>query len=65
MHQCVIADYVHDMHCLAETVGCTPNPCQNGGICTSDGSMGFSCNCEGTGFTGPECTEGKLLVIFV
>lgn len=33
------------------------DPCQNGGTCTSDNSDdGFTCDCAGTGFTGPACT---------
>ena len=62
MRQSVIAGSAHDMYCFAETVGCIPNPCRNSGICRSVGSRGFSCNCDGTGFTGAECTEGAWLV---
>ena len=47
------------MHCLTGTVGCIPNPCKNGGICMSVGSTGYECVCEGTGFTGTECEEGR------
>jgi hypothetical protein len=33
---------------------CNPNPCCNGGICTSYASS-FICNCQ-SGFSGPTCT---------
>ena len=35
---------------------CTPNPCQNGGRCTS-GSLSFTCECA-EGFTGLTCDTG-------
>ena len=34
-------------------------PCLNGGVCT-DLVNGFSCGCEGTGFSGEECEIRKL-----
>jgi len=37
---------------------CDPNPCQNGGTCSPDGSS-FTCDCSGTGYSGPKC-EGCL-----
>jgi len=33
---------------------CDPNPCQNGGACTPDGSS-FTCDCSGTGYSGAKC----------
>ena len=33
---------------------CSPNPCQNDGICSSEGET-FLCNCTGTGFNGTKC----------
>ena len=37
---------------------CTPDSCSNGGQC-EDGHQTFTCNCEGTGFTGHRCQTGK------
>eukprot|EP00051_Salpingoeca_urceolata_P023612 m.403867 g.403867 ORF g.403867 m.403867 type:complete len:822 (-) comp20123_c1_seq2:123-2588(-) len=38
---------------------CEPtNPCDNGGTCINrgwDGARGHDCNCDGTGYTGPDC----------
>ena len=33
---------------------CEPNPCQNGGVCTSVGDNLYTCECEGL-FTGQNC----------
>ena len=33
---------------------CTPNPCQNGGICKQN-STEFTCDCDGTGYSGALC----------
>ena len=44
---------------------CDPNPCANSGICSSDGTGGYSCDCSETLFTGVNCTiapAGKLIV---
>lgn len=38
---------------------CDINPCQNGGTCTPDKSLGFSCLCP-LGKGGAICKEGKL-----
>jgi Notch-like protein len=35
---------------------CSPNPCRNGGTCTSTAS-GATCDCTGTGFGGANCTS--------
>ena len=37
---------------------CSPNPCQNNGICT-DGVNSYTCDCSGTGFTGDICEQGN------
>ncbi|HET8933136.1 MAG TPA: hypothetical protein VFN67_06855 [Polyangiales bacterium] len=39
----------------SSTDHCTPNQCKNGGVCMNTGSS-YTCNCDGTGFTGPTCT---------
>ncbi|MFT7582563.1 MAG: hypothetical protein ACI9MR_004245 [Myxococcota bacterium] len=40
------------------TEPCTPNPCQNEGVCSpSGGANGAVCNCAGTGFEGDACSE--------
>ncbi|CAG0892829.1 unnamed protein product [Cyprideis torosa] len=33
---------------------CTPNPCEHGGRCIQS-SRSFTCNCEGTGYSGAVC----------
>lgn len=38
---------------------CTPNPCQNGGICKQS-STEFSCDCDGTGYTGAVCHTSRF-----
>jgi cysteine-rich repeat protein len=51
-----------DFRCTDEPSVCTrvndcePEPCDNGGVCV-DGVNSFSCECSGTGFTGPTCTD--------
>ena len=47
--------------CASNTAGiddCTPGSCANDGHC-EDGHQSFTCNCEGTGFTGETCEIGK------
>jgi len=39
------------------TDNCAPNPCRNGGVCSEAGNS-FTCNCAGTGYSGPTCTVG-------
>ena len=39
---------------------CSPNPCQNGGVCT-DGVNAFSCACVG-GFSGTACQDHPSLL---
>jgi len=40
---------------------CDAEPCQNGGVCTDDGSnTTYACDCEGTGFTGDDCETPDL-----
>ncbi len=42
---------------------CSPNPCKNSGVCSDDG-ISFSCNCDGTGYTGDTCeTIGKNEIV--
>ena len=36
---------------------CSPNPCQNGGVCT-DMVNGYSCTCA-AGYTGNDCETGE------
>ena len=36
---------------------CSPNPCQNGGYCTTNGYT-FTCSCQ-FGFAGPYCQTCK------
>ena len=38
-----------------ERRACDPNPCNHNGVCTDIGGNMFICNCDGTGYTGPEC----------
>ena len=42
---------------------CAGNPCDNGGTC-SEGVNEYSCECA-PGYTGTECSVGKLLVTSV
>ena len=37
---------------------CTPNPCLNGGMCTSNGFGGFTCQCL-PGYSGQRCEDRK------
>ncbi|XP_031549075.1 uncharacterized protein LOC116286652 [Actinia tenebrosa] len=39
---------------------CQPNPCRHGGKCVVQGEEGFFCNCEDTGFEGPQCETGII-----
>lgn len=36
---------------------CSPNPCQNNGVCT-DGVNTYTCDC-GTGYEGRNCDNSK------
>jgi len=47
--------YTCNLFTPAERVACNPNPCSHNGVCTDIGDNLFSCNCDGTGYTGPEC----------
>ncbi|XP_048750866.2 fibropellin-1-like [Ostrea edulis] len=41
---------------VSQTDHCANSPCKNGGTCTS-GSTTFTCQCDGTGYTGDTCEE--------
>ena len=38
---------------------CSPNPCQNGGICV-DQTNSYTCNCE-TGYDGAQCQSKHIV----
>ena len=42
-----------------ETQPCAPNPCRHNGECSEEGD-GYTCNCEGTGYTGELCQWGVV-----
>ncbi len=39
-----------------EVSSCQQSPCKNGGVC-KETSLGFSCNCSSTGYTGTYCED--------
>ena len=39
---------------------CQPDTCKHNGTCSRSGPTTFTCDCEGTGFTGPTCNNGIL-----
>ena len=45
-------------YCQSDIDDCSPNPCQNEGVCV-DEINSFTCNCQ-NGFTGSTC--GKILL---
>ena len=48
-----------DMYFYATEVDdCTSSSCDNGGDC-QDQHLGFTCDCEGTGYTGDRCQTGN------
>ena len=57
--------YMLYLYYTTAALGCIPNPCRNGGICSSVGSTGYKCGCAGTGFTGVDCSEGKLGLVWI
>ena len=50
---CFCAPDYHGRHCELRYDECTPNQCQNGGVCV-DQVDGFNCRCE-AGFAGEKC----------
>ena len=53
----------YPIYCLWNSIcidinDCSPDPCENGGIC-SDGVNTFTCACN-PGHTGPTCGTGKI-----
>ena len=46
--------------CIVISVCLQDNPCENGGNCVQGStSYQYTCNCNGTGYTGQNCTNGK------
>jgi len=45
--------------CQAETITCSPNPCQNYAQCSDTGINTISCACRGTGYEGDYCQTPK------
>ena len=42
---------------------CNPNPCLHNGTCVAvDSDDGFTCDCEGTGYSGPTCNRGIVSI---
>ena len=42
---------------------CDPNPCLHNGTCAAvDSIEGFTCDCEGTGYSGPTCNRGIVTI---
>ena len=39
---------------------CTPNPCKHSGICNIIEPSSYSCDCNGTGYTGMKCEIGII-----
>ena len=39
---------------------CKPNPCEHSGICNITGPSSYSCDCNGTGYTGMKCEIGII-----
>eukprot|EP00941_MAST-03F_sp_MAST-3F-sp1_P001055 g1055.t1 len=62
MSSCIsCVDKYKPFFCEKKRHGCMePYPCQNGGICTSQG-LQFTCKCK-NGFTGATCTETVIPV---
>ena len=44
----------------AENQLCTPNPCEHSGICNVTGPSSYSCDCDGTRYTGSSCEIGII-----
>ncbi|MCA9514349.1 MAG: cadherin-like domain-containing protein, partial [Myxococcales bacterium] len=40
---------------LSDLPPCDLAPCRHGGACADDGSGGFTCDCDGTGYEGTTC----------
>ena len=43
-----------------ENKPCTPNPCERSGICNIIEPSSYSCDCNGTGYTGMNCEIGII-----
>lgn len=44
-----------DVYQCTNLTGCASNPCLHGGSCSSAGSIGYTCTCDGTGYRGTRC----------
>ena len=56
----VVCHRVYLYHMSAENRLCTPNPCEHSGICNVTGPSSYSCDCDGTGYTGTRCEIGVI-----
>ncbi|XP_076466665.1 uncharacterized protein LOC143297939 [Babylonia areolata] len=50
----------YSCHHCSSRFQCYKQPCKNGGTCTeaTGTADGYTCDCSGTGYTGPTCEEG-------
>ena len=48
------------LHISLEIELCTPNPCKHSGICSIIEPSSYSCDCNGTGYTGMKCEIGII-----
>ena len=46
---------------MDSTDECNSNPCENNGTCV-DRYRGYHCICDGTGFSGPNCSEREFYI---
>lgn len=44
--------------CCLDIDECTPNPCENGGVCRDEGPLKFVCFCA-DGYTGELCSTSE------
>ena len=58
--ECIINFFFYSF-VITEIKTCPPNPCKQGGKCSTLNEKDYTCNCEGTGYKGSHCETGHVV----